>query len=336
MILLTGASGFVGRQILQKLLHEGQQVRALVRKKEGIPPHDHLEIVEGDVTRPETLKDVARGVSAVIHLVGILAESHEGVFHKVHVEGTANILAAAKEAGATRFIHMSAAGTREYAVSEYHRTKWEAEELVRQSGLSWTILRPSLIYGLNGELTRLLFAMNRFPLKYILLDTIPCIGDGKTILRPIPVDDVATAFVRSIGNDKTIGQTFELGGPAITFREILENVAKSAGRKPIFLDDKPDAILLAFPWHFLTKSHPLIIPIPFTLARILAALVEHEYLTMRLLLPRWLDRLIPPLPVSLSIVIMLEEHHLTDTTPSERILGIHPPTFADGIKGFSK
>jgi len=336
MILLTGASGFVGRQILEKLLQSGRKVRALVRRKESLHRWESLEIAEGDVTRPATLKDAMRGVKAVIHLVGIIVEREDATFRKIHVEGTINILTAAKEAGVKRFIHMSAAGTREHAVSEYHRTKWEAEELVRQSGLDWTIFRPSLIYGSDGELTRLLFSLNIFPLKILLLDTIPCIGGGITIFRPIPVGDVATAFVRSVGNGSTVSQTFELGGPKTTFREILETVAKTAGRKPTFINNQPATLLLAFPWYFCTKSHPLILPVPFALARFGTAILERGYGTLRLFLPHGIKCRLPPLPLSMNILAMLEENHLADTTSAENILDIHPPAFADGITHFQK
>src|SRR5271154_4990836 len=158
MILVTGGTGFVGHEVVGELLALGYRVRLLTRhpdRRNRFTGHPRVECVQGDALRPDTLPAAMAGVEAVIHLIGIIAETSRVTYEQAHTEATRNLLAAAKQAGVTRWVQMSAIGTRPFARSRYHLTKWEAEELVRQSGLDWTIFRPSLIYG-HDEHDRLL------------------------------------------------------------------------------------------------------------------------------------------------------------------------------------
>src|ERR1019366_4976850 len=109
--------------------------------------HPQVEVIQGDALRPDTLPAAMVSAQAVIHLIGIIAETSQVTYEQAHTEATRNLLAAARRSGVTRWIQMSAIGTRPFARSRYHLTKWQAEQLVRQSGLDWTIFRPSLIYG---------------------------------------------------------------------------------------------------------------------------------------------------------------------------------------------
>ncbi len=129
-IFMTGATGFVGKHIAARLVEDGHQLGCLVRSAEsedtwylkGI----EAEIVEGDIHSVKSLASGAAGCDAVIHLVGIIFERRGASFEQVHVEGTRNMLAAAKQAGVSRFVHMSALGTMVDATGAYHRTKWDA------------------------------------------------------------------------------------------------------------------------------------------------------------------------------------------------------------------
>jgi len=156
-VALPGASGFVGRHGLARLQESGHAVRTLVRTPGNIAAPESItaagvaEIV-GDLDKPEALRELVAGADAVIHLVGIIRERPRRgqTFQRVHIEGTQNLLRAARAAGVRRWVHMSALGTRPEAASRYHQTKYAAEQVVRASGLEWTIFQPSLLHGPDG------------------------------------------------------------------------------------------------------------------------------------------------------------------------------------------
>ena len=169
-------------------------------------------------------------MEAVIHLVGIISEVGESTFENVHQRGTRNILAAAQQAGVRRFVHMSALGTRPNAASRYHQTKWAAEELVRHSGLDFTIFRPSLIYGPQDQFINLFARIIR------LSPVVPLLGSPRARFQPVSVEAVAAAFVRSLGEPKSSGQTYDLCGPeALTLSEIVDQILAVLQRKRLKL-----------------------------------------------------------------------------------------------------
>ena len=142
-VYVTGATGFVGRAVIQALRAEGHVVRCLVRRGSEADLHgfEAIERVEGDILGPPgSLEAGMAGCDTVIHLVGIIREhkSRGITFDRLHRVGTNNVLAAAAAAGVRRYLHMSALGARAGARSRYHQTKWAAEEAVRTSGLAWT------------------------------------------------------------------------------------------------------------------------------------------------------------------------------------------------------
>src|SRR6266446_5069558 len=176
-VFVTGATGFVGRAVVQALRGEGYVVRCLVRR--GSEPDlrgvGAIERVEGDVLAPQLLDEGMAGCGAVIHLVGIIREhiATNTTFYRVHVQGTVNVVAAAAAAGVRRYVHMSALGARDGARSRYHQTKWAAEEAVRACALPWTIFRPSVIYGRgDGFVSPLVRLVRRLPV-------VPLVGSGR-------------------------------------------------------------------------------------------------------------------------------------------------------------
>lgn len=235
MILVTGGTGFVGQEVVRKLLGLGYGVRLLVRHPQPATPftsHPRVEIVRGDVLKPETLPAAMTGVRAVIHLIGIIAETRRVTFEQAHVEATRHVLTAARQAGVTRWIQMSALGTRQEARSRYHQTKWEAEELVRQSGLDWTIFRPSLIYGYDerDRLLNLLRTVLFFPLH-----GMPLFNGGGALVQPVSVREVAHCFAHAPSNEKSIGQTCDLVGPvSFSWREMVFKIARMMGRDSLY------------------------------------------------------------------------------------------------------
>lgn len=231
-VFVTGATGFVGRSVIHALRTEGYSVRCLVRRgsEPDLRGFGGIERVEGDVLVPGTLEAAITGCDTAIHLVGIIREQpRRGVtFERVHVEGTANVLAASTAAGVRRFLHMSALGTRASARSRYHRTKWAAEEAVRASGLAWTIFRPSVIYGRGDGFVSMLAGMiNRLPI-------VPVIGDGRQRLQPVPVEQVAEAFARAVELPVTVKQIVEVAGPdAVSMLELLDLIGAPLGRRRV-------------------------------------------------------------------------------------------------------
>ena len=230
-IFVTGATGFVGRTVIQALRAEGHVVRCLVRRgsEQDLHGFGAIERVEGDVLAgADALEADIAGCDTVIHLVGIIRESPgRGVtFERVHVQGTKSIVAAAGRVGVRRFLHMSALGTRPGARARYHQTKWAAEDAVRASGLAWTIFRPSVIYGLGDGFISLLAGMVR------RLPIVPVIGDGNQRLQPVPVEHVAAGFARAVRLDASVKQTYTVTGPdVVTMRTLLETIGEALHRQ---------------------------------------------------------------------------------------------------------
>ncbi|MCD6187518.1 MAG: complex I NDUFA9 subunit family protein [Desulfuromusa sp.] len=226
-VFITGGSGFVGREIIQQLLVKNHSVRALVRRADALDDFGGIETIIGDTTQPETLRDQLTGCDAVIHLVGIIREfSGRGItFKKLHVESTNNMLQATEEQGIKRYLQMSANGTRENAVTNYHQTKWEAEELVRQSKLDWTIFRPSLIFGAEDQFVNMLAQLIK------ALPIVPVMGDGQYQLQPVSVIDIAAGFVTALNQPEAIGKTYQCCGPqAFSYNQLLDLIAQTLGQ----------------------------------------------------------------------------------------------------------
>ena len=230
MILVTGANGFVGRNLVRRLQKDGIAVRALVRNAAKAARLRDLgaELVDGDISNLSSLEAAMKGCAKVIHLVGIIQEAPGVTFKGVHVDGTRNLLEAAKKEGVRHFIYQSALGSRPNAKSQYHRTKWEAEELVRASGLPFTILRPSLIYG-PGDLFTV-----RLAETIKLSPVLPVIGTGQSKVQPIFIDDVNECIQKISTSDSYLNEMYEIGGPEqLTYEEVTKAIAAALGiRRP--------------------------------------------------------------------------------------------------------
>jgi uncharacterized protein YbjT (DUF2867 family) len=226
MILVTGGTGFVGGHLIRRLREKNIPVRAVVRAPEKAGPLRDLgvEVVKGDVSDRESLDAAAAGVERVVHLVGIIQEAPGQTFKAIHVEGTRTVVAAAKKAGVHHFFHQSALGSRPKAASEYHRTKWEAEDLVRESGIPYSILRPSLIYGPGDKFTMRLSDMLKFS------PVLPVVGSGKAKVQPIYIDDVVTCIEKAVTGDAHLNEIYEIGGPEqLTYEEVTKAIARAMG-----------------------------------------------------------------------------------------------------------
>ena len=257
-VFVTGSTGFVGNHVVQALLDRGHQVRALVRQRSEFKlkrPED-VEIIYGSVTSTADLVQAMQGCDAVIHLVGIIrALPSKGVtFERLHTEATANVIAAAKETGVSKMVHMSALGARENGPTPYFRTKFAAEELVRQSGLHYTIFRPSLIFGRGGEAIKMFAGMVR-------TFVVPIIGDGNYRFQPVNVTTVAQGFARALEVETAQGRTLDVGGPdTVTFNEVMDALARVMGKTivkihmPVFPIKAATSVLEYFPGYPLTTD----------------------------------------------------------------------------------
>ena len=235
-ILVTGAAGYLGNQTVKKLVESGRSVRALVRHRAKAVIRlgdvaDHIEIVEGDVTRPESLARSMQDVTAVIHYVAIAMEKGGQTYEAVNYQGTVNVLRAAESAGVKRFINMSQNGARSDLPYRFLASKGRAQEFVAVSNMQWTALRPSAIFGPQDEF------FNTFARLLKITPLIfPLIGGGKAEFQPVSVYDVVEAVICCLDDDSTIGAELALGGPEIlTLGEIERRIIEALNTWRILL-----------------------------------------------------------------------------------------------------
>jgi uncharacterized protein YbjT (DUF2867 family) len=229
VILVTGGTGFIGPKVVRALRTEDREVRCLVRRrnKVGTLKSWGCELVEGDVTDPESLQAAAEGCDAVVHLVSIIT-GRRADFQRVMTGGTQNLVAAAQAAGARRFVLMSALGVTEQTrtLVPYYESKWEMEQAVQASSLEHVIFRPSFVFGRDGGALPLFVKQVRWS------PVTPVMGSGKQLLQPIWVDDVAAFFAAAIDLPVAANRTFELGGPdRVTWNELYERIARTLGKR---------------------------------------------------------------------------------------------------------
>lgn len=258
-VLVTGGSGFVGRYVLRELSARGHEVRCLVRpgSQKKVAAGVGVEVLPGEVLHSSDVARAAAGCEAAVHLVGIIREfPGRGVtFEKVHVQATANVVNAAREAGVKRFLHMSALGARPEPADPYHVTNFRAEELVQNSGLPYTIFRPSVIYGPEDQ------SLNLFAKQIKRLRLVPVVGDGLYQMQPVPVATVAKAFALALELPQTENRTYEVGGPEpLTCNAIIDTLAEVLGRQVLKVHVMVWSLRLLtglfgrFPWFPLTTG----------------------------------------------------------------------------------
>ncbi len=259
MILVTGGTGFVGPKVVHMLRAQERDVRCLVRK----PGHAGTlrawgcEVVQGDVTDAESMRRAAEGCETVVHLVAIIAGSR-AEFDRVMTGGTQNAIAAAKAAGARRFVLMSALGVSEQtrALVPYYEAKWAMEEAVRDSGIEHVVFRPSFVFGRDGGVLPLFVRQVRWS------PVTPVLGSGERRLQPIWVEDVAAHFAAAIDLPGTAAnRTFDLVGPdRVTWNELYERIANTLGKQrrrahvPISLARAGAAVAEHLPRPLLTRD----------------------------------------------------------------------------------
>ena len=252
-VLVAGSSGFLGTHVLQALTRHSHQIVALSRK----PPQKtkHCEFIPCDITQDDLPIDAMRECDAIVNLVGIKREQGNQTFEKVHLDVTRRLIAAARKAGIRRFIHISVVASRSAPRLPYHHTKWLAEEMVRKSGLDYTILRPGVIYGRGDDMISHLVKMIRF------FPLFPVVGTGRSILQPVDVRDVAGSVVASLEKNISIGKSYDVVGPdRLTLKQVIRRVA-AATSLPLCIVPTPVSFQRLAVWGMnLVSKNPLSTP----------------------------------------------------------------------------
>jgi len=265
-VAVTGATGFVGRELVRQLLDAGFSVRALVREagkaREVLGSHTRLALVPGHIHDGAAPAALVQDCNACINLLGIIREVHEGpyggqTFARIHVDATQVLLTACANSGIKRFIQMSALGVTPDGRAAYQRSKFEAELLVRRSGLDWTIIRPAMIHGPQGEFTQMVRGWVQGTLspywfvpyftRFVEHDdgvALGRIGFEAAKVAPVRVEDVARAFVASLNVENSIGEIYNVAGPEVMpWNRMLEfyseNVPRSAKLPILGLPGEP-------------------------------------------------------------------------------------------------
>jgi len=322
MILVTGGTGFIGRYIVERLLDAKEKVRIFSRQAEvrflsrdrvaTEAEHSGAEYFEGTILEPKKLSDAMTGCDRVIHLVGIIRENGKQTFEKIHAEGTRNVVAAAKANGVRKIVHMSALGAKPNAASRYHQSKWDGEEAVRKSGLSYVIFRPSIVVGYEDQFVNLLTKMLKWSPGFV-----PVLGPGTAKLQPISVVDVATCFVKAVLHDHVVNDAPPGGSESVDaksepLRSILNKEYPLTGANVLTLNDLLDMIMR------IKKTKRIKIHIPIGAATLLARIMEK----------------VPGQPLNRDQLTMLLEDNIADNSAMKADFGVKPRLLGEVIRGY--
>ena len=239
-VALFGGTGFVGSYMVQELIRKEFIPRLLVRKGSESKRTASCEVVYGDIQDENTVIDTIGGTDAVIFNIGIIRQfPKKGIsYEKLHSDGARCCIDAACKLGVNRFILMSANGVKPFGTG-YQKTKWQADEYLQKSGLTWTIFRPSLIFGDPGGqgrsefCTQLRDEMLSMPLPApIFYEGIFPFNAGSFSMSPIHVTNVAEYVIKSITMKKSIGKIYNLGGPeTVRWKKVINRIAMASGKR---------------------------------------------------------------------------------------------------------
>lgn len=236
MITVFGASGFIGRYVVRALAKAGYRVRAATRR-----PHlahelrpmgvvGQIQLVQANLRNPDSVARAVDGADGVINLVGILYQDGRQSFDSLQARGAGLIATAARDAGVSRMVQISAIGADADSDSAYARTKALGEQAVREAIPGAAILRPSIVFGAEDAFFNKFADMARFA------PALPLIGGGATKFQPVWCADVAAAALAALESDQARGRTYELGGPNIySFRELMEFILATTRRKRLLV-----------------------------------------------------------------------------------------------------
>ncbi len=292
VIVLVGGSGFIGQALSRQLTAAGYAVRVLTRREslaaaEAVLPDVHAWQLP---RQPDAaaLTAALQGAVAVVNLVGILHESGRTTFQRVHVDGVATLIAACRAAGITRLVQVSALGASSDAPSAYLRSKAAAEALVRASGLDWTILQPSVVFGPQDRFLNLFAELAQVMPVLVLA----CPGAR---FQPVYVEDVAQAVVRALQVGEAVGATVQLGGREVfTLRELIALVGQWTGvRRPVIglgpsLSLLQGALMELLPVPLMTRDNVRSMEVPNVCTEPLPDWLALQPASLRLVVPAYL------------------------------------------------
>lgn len=226
-VLVTGAAGFLGKDLVARLLDRGWRVRALLRpgKPAPFPAHERLEKVIGDMTDAASLRAPLTGVAAVVHLAARTGDQPDS--DDVNVGGALRLVDACRTAGCRRVVNMSTQSTKIPRKGVYARTKGDADEVFHSAGLDVTSLLPSIIYG--EERGGVFGTLLRFVQK---LPVVPVLGNGTWRSAPVYIGDVSEAVSACLQTEATIGKKYDIAGPdVISFDALIDRLAAELGMR---------------------------------------------------------------------------------------------------------
>jgi nucleoside-diphosphate-sugar epimerase len=242
-VLVTGASGLVGRRLVPHLLRQGMAVTAFLRRPAAFDvTGDGLTVAAGTIENRAEVERAAAGCDAMVHLANASGVVDEAQVHAVNVAGTEHVLAAARAVGVRRVVFTSTISATRERLGPYGRSKRLAEERVRTAGIPFVILRPSLVYG--GDGTGLVASLAR---HLRALPVMPVIGDGRIALDPVHVDDLCDVLQACLIRDDVLGRTYDVLGPdRVTLDDFLHRLGGVLGvRRPLLHLPARASLLLA-------------------------------------------------------------------------------------------
>ncbi|MSO40696.1 MAG: NAD-dependent epimerase/dehydratase family protein [Solirubrobacterales bacterium] len=275
MILLTGATGLIGGELLPLLLASGEEVRVLVREPRRLGPNRvNVQISLGDLADARSARHAMRGVDTVIHLAASIRDQPSGSVEELNGLATVRLLRAAERAGAKRFLFFSALNASDFQRTRFFRAKALAERVVLASPLRTTVFAPSIVYGPGDPWVTLLRRFSKLP-------AVPVVGDGEARYQPIWAADVARCVTAALEGKgpaakKGEGARYELAGPqTLSYDEIVEEVLGSLHRDrpllhvplPLVKTSLRIAELIAGPAVFATWEEAELMEVPMTTQR---------------------------------------------------------------------
>jgi len=236
LVTMFGGSGFVGSQVVRALARRGARVRVAVRQPgrgyrlRMLGDVGQIEVVQANIRDAASVARALEGAEACVNAVAVLYQSGRQSFQALHVDGARAVAQAARAAGASRFVQISALGASASSPSAYARTKAAGEAAVRAAFPASVILRPSVVFGADDAF------FNRFASMAMVSPALPLIGGGLTRFQPVYVGDVAAAVAQAALDPDTAGRDYELGGPGVyTFKALMTLLLREIGRRRLLV-----------------------------------------------------------------------------------------------------